>query len=157
GDYQSATRRLRETDLELQAINTIAGAATPSLDIDRQMEIALTKTLEVTRFKVGAIFLEEEAGPAPVLRCARGVGDAPYLELAKGRVHRRGEGVAGRVWAQGEALTISDLSVASSFSAGVDELLALRRAGYRAMACVPLRARGRVIGVMELLSTEARS
>ncbi len=46
--------------------------------------------------------------------------------------------------------------MASSFSAGVDELLASRRAGYRALACVPLRARGRVIGVMELLSTEAR-
>src|SRR5207247_1789233 len=53
-ECDTATRHLNETTLELQAINAVAAAATPSLDLDRQIEISLRKTLEVTRFKVGA-------------------------------------------------------------------------------------------------------
>src|SRR2546422_610702 len=94
-ECDTATRHLHETTLELQAINAVAAAATPSLDVDRQIEISLRKTLEVTRFKVGAIFLVEEAQGTQVLRFARGVGDPAYLNLAPARAHLRGEGVAG--------------------------------------------------------------
>ncbi len=152
----TAIKRLHETTLELQAINSVAAAATPSLDLERQIEIALRKTLEVTRFKVGAIFLLEDAGAGETLRFARGVGDPTYLGLARGREHRKGQGVAGRVWERGEPVAIADLSADLSLEGHADELVVLRRAGYRALAVVPLVARGRVIGTMELLSTEAR-
>ncbi len=155
-ECETATRRLRETTLELQAINAVAAAATPSLDLERQIEVSLRNTLEVTGFKVGAIFLVEDEGDAEVLRFSRGVGDPAYLDLARGRVHLRGEGVAGGVWERGEAVAFADLSAATSPQAQGGELIALRRAGYRAMACVPLRARGRVLGTMELLSSDAR-
>ena len=155
-ECDTATRHLNETTLELQAINAVAAAATPSLDLDRQIEISLRKTLEVTRFKVGAIFLVEEGDGAPLLRFARGVGDPAYLELAPARAHGRGEGVAGRVWESGEPMAFADLSAAASPQGRADELVALRRAGYRALVCVPLRARGRVLGTMELLSSDAR-
>jgi signal transduction histidine kinase/CheY-like chemotaxis protein len=152
----TAMKRLHETTLELQAINTVAAAATPSLDLERQIEISLRKTLEVTRFKVGAIFLVEDGGAGETLRFARGVGDQAYLDLAQGRAHGRGQGVAGRVWERGEPVAIADLSADLSLEGHADELVVLRRAGYRALASVPLVARGRVIGTMELLSTEAR-
>src|SRR6266571_5019326 len=152
----TAIKRLHETTLELQAINSVAAAATPSLDLERQIEIALRKTLEVTRFKVGAIFLVEDAGAGETLRFARGVGDPAYLGLARGREHSKGQGVAGRVWERGEPVAIADLSADLSLEGHADELVVLRRAGYRALAVVPLVARGRVIGTMELLSTEAR-
>src|SRR2546426_9385514 len=155
-ECDTATRHLNETTLELQAINAVAAAATPSLDLDRQIEISLRKTLEVTRFKVGAIFLVEEGDGAPMLRFARGVGDPAYLDLASARAHGRGEGVAGRVWESGEPVAFADLSAAASLQGHADELVALRRAGYRALVCVPLRARGRVLGTMELLSSDAR-
>src|SRR3989441_6614781 len=155
-ECDTATRHLHETTLELQAINAVAAAATPSLDLDRQIEISLRKTLEVTRFKVGAIFLVEEGDGVPILRFARGVGDPAYLNLAPARAHLRGEGVAGRVWESGEPVAFADVSAAAPMQGHADELVALRPAGYRALVCVPLRARGRVLGTMELLSSDAR-
>jgi signal transduction histidine kinase len=151
----AATRSLREVTLELQAIEAVAMAATPSLDLHRQIEIALSKTLEMTRFKVGAVFLVEETNGEETLRFARGDGDRAYLDLARGRSHRRGEGIAGRVWESGESLTCADISSAPP-AQGTEEIVALRRAGYRSLICVPLRARGRVLGTMELLSSDAR-
>src|SRR3989475_4674648 len=40
-ECDTATRHLHETTLELQAINAVAAAPTPSLDLDRQIEISL--------------------------------------------------------------------------------------------------------------------
>src|SRR5207245_7493527 len=51
----TATRHLQETSQELAALNAIAAAASPSLDLDRQIEASLRKALEVTGFKVGTI------------------------------------------------------------------------------------------------------
>ena len=155
-EFGAATRRLHETTLELQAINTVAAAAAPSLDLDRQIDISLRKTLEVTRFKAGAIFLVADTGQGETLRLARCVGEPAYLELARGRAIRKGLGVVGRVWERGESMVIADLSADLSLEGDGGELVALRRAGYRALACVPLTARGSVIGTMELLSTEDR-
>jgi signal transduction histidine kinase/ActR/RegA family two-component response regulator len=155
-DCGAATRRLHETTIELQAINTVAAAAAPSLDLDRQIDISLRKALEVTRFKAGAIFLMADTGSGEALRFARGVGEPAYVELTRGRAVQKGLGVAGRVWERGEPVVIADLSADLSLEGHAGELVALRRAGYRALACVPLMARGSVIGTMELLSTEAR-
>ena len=151
-----ATRHLQETSQELAALNAIAAAASPSLDLDRQIEASLRKALEVTRFKVGAISLVEDTGGSEVLRYARGVGDPAFLEMAQARPLGRGEGVAGGVWAGGEPLAFADLSEALYPEGCAAELGALRRSGYRALVCVPLRARGRVIGTMQLLSSDAR-
>src|SRR5262245_8865064 len=155
-ECETATRHLHEATLELQAINAVAAAATPSLDLDRQMEVALRKTLEVTRFRAGAVFLVEEGGGVPALHFARGVGDPEYLDRTAARALGKGEGVAGRVWDSGQPRVFADLSTAEPLPEPADELVALRRAGYRALVCVPLRARGHILGTMELLSTDAR-
>jgi len=154
-ECERVTRHLREATLEVQAINAVAAAATPSLDLDRQMEIALRKTLEVTRFRAGAVFLVEEGGGVPALHFARGVGDPDYLARASARPLGKGEGVAGRVWDSERPRVFADLSTAETLPEPADELVALRRAGYRALVCVPLQARGRTLGTMELLSTDA--
>src|SRR5206468_5226792 len=72
------------------------------------------------------------------------------------RAHGKGDGVAGRVWENADPVAFADVSAAASLQGHADELVALRRAGYRALVCVPLRARGRVLGTMELLSSDAR-
>jgi signal transduction histidine kinase len=149
----ATNRRLQEVSLELAALNSIASAATPSLDLGRQIEISLRKALEVTGFKAGAIALVEESGGTEILKAAQSVGDVSYLDLTRSLQRARGEGIAGRVWATGEAVAFADLSAGTVLD---DELAGLRRAGYRALACVPLRARGRIIGTMDLLSSEAR-
>jgi len=149
----ATNRRLQETTLELAALSSIASAATPSLDLGRQIEISLRKALEVTGFKAGAIALVEESGGTEVLKSVQSVGDVSHLDLTRAIRRGRGEGIAGRVWETGEAISFADLSTGAALD---DELAGLRRAGFRALACVPLRARGRIIGTMEFLSSEAR-
>ncbi len=152
----AANRRLQEITLELQALNSIAAAASPSLDLGRQIEMSLRKTLEVTGFKAGAIALVDDRGGPEVLRPMYCVGDVAYLELTRSLTRGKGEGITGKVWEDGAAVAFADLSAGAALDGCADELAGLRRAGYRALTCVPLRARGRVIGTMELLSSDAR-
>jgi signal transduction histidine kinase len=92
-----------------------------------------------------------EAGD-DLLRFASGQGDAGWLERARLPRWRRGEGLPGSVWETGRGAAIDDLA---TDDAGLDGA-AMRHAGYRRASCEPLRTRGRVIGVLLLLSDAAR-
>ncbi len=152
-EVESATRDLRERNLELAALNAVAATAIPSFDLDRQLETALRKAIEVTSHAAGAIYLvETEEGGEEALRFAYAIGEPAYVERARGQGGRRGERVPGRVWATGKPLALADLS--SDPEIGGCESLAA--AGYRGLLCLPMRARGRTIGVLELLASEIR-
>jgi len=150
---ERATRGLlaRITAMEAQA--TIASAASQSIDAERQMELVLRKAIEVGKHRAGAIYLVEtnDAGD-DLMRFASGQGDAAWLERARLPRWRCGEGLAGSVWESGQGAVVVDLRVDA---AGFDGE-AMRRAGYRRLCCEPLRARGRVIGVLVLLGDETK-
>ncbi len=151
-EIESSTRGLQERNQELAALHAIAAASGPSLDLDKQMDVSLREAMQATRHSAAAIFLTREEAGGEVLRFARAIGEVVYLDLSGSRVHRPGEGMAGRAWDSGQPVVIHDLSADRK----TEELEALHRAGYRALLCVPLRARGRCIGVMELLAGEDR-
>src|SRR5439155_743248 len=150
---EAATRTLREREEELAGLNAVAAAVGPSSDLERQIDMLLRKAIEVTRHAAGAVYLvEEQGGRDPVLRFARGIGEAAYPEQTPEHASRRGEGLAGRVWEGGRPAAVPDLSADPAFERGP----ALHRAGYKSLICVPLRARARTVGVLELLATEHR-
>ncbi|MFQ5877956.1 MAG: GAF domain-containing protein [Acidobacteriota bacterium] len=152
-EVESATRSLRERNQELESLNAVAASVTPSFEFERQLDLILRRAADVTRHQGGAIHLVEgEDARAQVLRCARGIGDPGCADALRGRTHRRGEGIVGRVWESGTLVALADLR-AEVDAAARDEMT---RAGYHGLLCAPLRARGRTLGVIELFTSEER-
>jgi signal transduction histidine kinase/ActR/RegA family two-component response regulator len=153
-EVESATRSLRERNQELAAITAVASAVAPSLDLDKQLESLLRKTIELTGHAAGAIFLVEEVEDGSEgLRLARGVGDPGFLESLRSETVSFGEGVPGRVRETGQPVVLPDLAAESDAGRGEDP----SRGGFTSLIGVPLRARDRLVGVMQLLATEPRS
>lgn len=152
-EVESATRDLRDRNRELAALNAIAAAVSPSFDFERLLGTALKKAVEVTDHAAGAIYLiDQGTDGGEVLRFAHGLGEAGYLERARGQRFARGQGVAGRVFESGEPATLADLAADPELG-GCE---ALAGAGYRGLISLPLRARGRTIGVLEMLARAVR-
>ncbi len=153
-EVESATRDLRTRNRELLALNAVAATATPSFDLDRQIEAALTKAAEATGHAAGAVYLlESDAEGGETLRFARGVGAGPYLDWARAQTGEQDGGLAGRVRRTDRPVALADLTADPNLAAGP----ALAAAGYRGLLALPMRARGRTIGVMELLADAVRS
>jgi signal transduction histidine kinase len=157
-EVEEATRGLRERNRELSALNAIAAVSGPSLEPDRQVDIALRKAMEITRHAVGVLHLIEEEDGAATLRMLRGIGDPACLDRLHGRVLRKGDGAPGRAWERGGPLVVPDLTADPGPFPALDpeERDALRRAGCRAMICVPVRARGVTLGTLLLATEENR-
>jgi signal transduction histidine kinase len=146
-------RRLRERNAELEAQVAIISAASLSHDADRQVDLTLRKALDLSGHKGGAVHLVEtsESGD-DILRFARGLGDPAWLDRIRLPRWRRGEGPLQRTWDGEEVFVAADRAEAAD---GFDRDL-VERAGYRRMACQPLLASGRVIGVLQMFGDEAR-
>ncbi len=151
-EVEVATRSLRDHNRELEAINAIAAAATPSLDPEKQMDIALRKAMEFTNHRLGVIHFVQGVDADETLIFGRGLGDPGAIERLRGAGCRRGQGLPGRAWETGGTILVPDLTAARE----LDETEALRHAGCQAAACVPMRARGRTIGTLLLGSGSDR-
>jgi diguanylate cyclase (GGDEF)-like protein len=81
------------------------------------------------------------------LRFAKVVGSG--VEELEGRVLPRGSGVAGWIAESGEALIIEDVSRDKRFNPEMDRLTGFTT---RSIIGVPLRSRGKIFGVIELIN-----
>jgi signal transduction histidine kinase len=144
----AVTRILQERNRELEALIAIQSAVGLTFDSDRHMDAILSKAVEVTGHSGALLYLvdKDEQGDEG-LRCVRGVGDPTCIERARPMFWRRGESPVGSVWESGEAVVCSDLGSDSS----VNDSEVLLRAGYHRTMWLALRARGRNIGVLQLL------
>ena len=144
----AVTRILQERNRELEALIAIQSTVGLTFDSDRHMDAILNKAVEVTGHSGALLYLvdQDEQGEEG-LRCVRGVGDPACIERARLMFWRRGESPVGSVWESGEAVVRSDLGSDSS----VNDSQMLLRAGYHRTMWLALRARGRNIGVLQLL------
>lgn len=78
------------------------------------------------------------------------VGDFPAAERLKSIRLQIGEGIAGRVAATGEPLVVPNVAASTDFSPRVDEAVGF---ATESIVCIPLKARDRVLGVIELVNT----
>jgi signal transduction histidine kinase len=147
--YQAAVDRGRELEArnrELAAVNAVAAASSQHLDLGRVLSEALEQVLAVTGAEAGEIFLVTEPRGDLQLALHRGELAGAFQTL---RHFKPGQGFHGRVAASGEALVTTDLASEAAY---------LRRevigAGFRAYACLPLWAKGRVVGTLGLAARD---
>lgn len=131
---------------QLSAINTVAAVVSQSLDLNVTLQTALDAVLSVIDVEASGISLIDEQTNELVMRAQRGwKNDFVTTPM---RIPM-GHGMSGYVIAANEVIVTSDVSK--------DPRLIVPAVGeenIQAMAMAPMHARGKVIGILSVLSYE---
>ncbi|MBN1991815.1 MAG: PAS domain S-box protein [Anaerolineae bacterium] len=129
---------------ELSALYDVSAAASESLDLKTILEQSLARLLAAMEANAGAIHLLEEdplAGETLRLAVEQGIpGLMGRLDSPTGD-----SGLGSWIIEHGEPLVVSDVTADARVP------LAIRQSNFKAYAGVPMRARGRVLGVTSVL------
>jgi GAF domain-containing protein len=129
---------------EQAAINAIAMATTESLHVDELLKIALAKVLEVTGRSRGSIKLKDATGKI-VLAAHQGISEEYARTI---RSHLAPEETASQIFESGEVVVVDDPEKNLFDSSD-------REAGLRSLIWVPLKARGAVIGILNVSTPQS--
>lgn len=129
----------------LVALNTVAATVSTTLDVDEVLQRALSIALEVLGVEAGAISVLDETKNELVFRVQRGWRVHDFA--GQGVRIPADQGLSGMVVATGQPVVTGDVSRDPRLAvpAFCDE-------GVQAMALAPMRARGRVLGVLGVMS-----
>ncbi|MBI2906794.1 MAG: GAF domain-containing protein [Chloroflexi bacterium] len=138
--FEDLVRRNRE----LAVHNTVAAAVGSSLDLGQVMVAAVDSVVELTEAEAGEIWLLDETRQELALTLHRGLRTEAFHEIDRFPV---GEGLPGLVAQTGEPIVTQDLLSEASPLRGQ-----VKGEGFRFFACLPLKARGRVVGTLAIAS-----
>lgn len=146
---QELLRELKRTVDELQAFNDIGRSLTSTLDVKEVLELIMQKVSEVLRPGNWSLLLLDESSRELHFEVAVGEGSERLKPLRL----PLGEAIAGWVVREGQPVLLEQARADPRFSPRFDEVVG-RRTG--SVLAVPLRSKGRVLGVMELLNPEGQ-
>lgn len=139
----------RETHYhELLTLSRVSAALSGLRDLDATLEVALDGVLSIMKGAVGGILLLDEETQTLSYRVHRGLSD----RYTAGVCLRLGEGIAGKVAQTGKSMLVEDLS--TDPRAANPDLITSE--GLKAFVSVPLRAKDRVLGVLNVASHAPR-
>src|SRR5437016_10757934 len=130
---------------ELTIFHDVAKALTSSLDLDSILQTIMEKMAEYFRPDTWSLLMVD--GEREELYFAIAVGDA--AEALKNVRLKVGEGIAGWVAKHGEQLIVPDVLNDPRFAKRIDEVTKWET---RSIICFPLRAKHRVLGVIQLVN-----
>lgn len=140
----SSAQGIQQHMAHLAAINTVATAVSQSLDLEVTLQTALKSVLSVMRVNASAISLVDESAGELVLRAQQGL----FKDFVTNPMRvPLGKGMSGIVVRNDEVMVTGDLSD--------DPRLAVPEfadEGVQAMVLVPMHARGRVVGILSVMS-----
>jgi diguanylate cyclase (GGDEF)-like protein len=142
--FRTLQQTIADRTMALNALQTVSVTANRSLDPDDILASVLDRVPVVLNLEGGFIRLLDEHGLT--LRAHRGVS-ARFVEAAS--VCAMGEGLSGSV-AQSGAPAVSDGLIDTGEAV-------LFREGFRAAACVPITAKGHVLGTLAVVSRYPRT
>ncbi|MBI4320844.1 MAG: GAF domain-containing sensor histidine kinase [Chloroflexi bacterium] len=141
-------QEIRRRNRELEATAATATVLGQSLELEELLNVALEKVLEIMDVHAGTVCVLDEAAKELVHVAHRGIpldvlGPLNRAKLAESPV-------GAEIVETGKPVVLNDL--------WADPRLAekVRRAGFRSAVSVPLRAEGKVVGVLALVSNEER-
>ena len=130
------------------ALGRVSAAISGLRDFDAILKIGLDTALDIISGNVGGIMLLDEQTETLQYRVYHNLS-SKYAEEMRLKL---GEGIAGKVAQKGKAKLVADLS--SEPNAANPSLISTE--GLRAFVSVPLRAKGSVLGVMNVASYKPR-
>jgi len=146
-EREEAVRALKQRNRNLDLLNLVGQALTATLDLPQVIEKLLQAATKILETEDGSVWLwdSEEEG---ALICEAVSHHSQYRSIVNARL-RPGEGIAGWVAQQEESVIVNDVQNDERFATRIDELAGGQT---RTLIAVPLRARDRVIGVLEVVN-----
>ncbi len=142
--FEEGARRTRE----LAALNELSAAVSSSLNLKEIAKAALDRAMELSGMEAGEAWLWDEEAQEMVLLTHSGLFPEAFREVTR---FKKGEGFPGQVALTGEPVICPDISLEDGFVR--DDA---KKAGLRLFVCIPLHAKGKVVGAMDLASRESR-
>ncbi len=142
---QELLRELKRTVDELQAFNEIGRTLTSTLDVSEVLRIIMEKVSEVLRPSNWSLLLVDEKLGDLFFEVAVGAGAEALKPLRVGI----GEGIAGWVAREGQPVLLEEAAADPRFAPRFD---AASQWATGSVLAVPLRSKGRVLGVIELVN-----
>jgi signal transduction histidine kinase len=133
---------------EVLVLSRISAALSGLWDLDAILGVGLDSALDIMNGTIGEILLLDEKTQTLSRRVHRGLGN----EFVQKMHLSLGEGIGGRVAQSGKAILLEDIS--SDPRAAHRELVTAE--GLKAYICVPLRAKDKVLGVLNVVSRMPR-
>jgi signal transduction histidine kinase len=140
-------RALVQRNADLALLNNVGEALSGSLEVDDILEQTLRQVMEYLSVEAGEIFLGQEDGS---LHLALHRGESAEAFWTQDHFVP-GEGLIGTVAESGKLLVTTAPQHDVRFLRQ-----AVAEAGFRCIACIPLMARGSVIGVMGIATRRER-
>ena len=137
---------LRRRDDELRTLVEIGKALTSSLDLEEVLQVIMEKVSALLRPRDWSLLLVDDRSGELYFKIAV----SPAAERLRKIRLRPGEGIAGWVVQHGEPLLIPDVHADSRFATHVDSA---SQYTTRSIVCAPLKSRGQVLGVVELVNS----
>lgn len=123
---------------ELSIVNKISEAVISTLDLAQLLSLALDQCLIAVSANVGSIMLVDDSGKKLAIETAKGLSP----DVIRSAAVNVGEGIAGWVAQHGQPVLVHDARNDARFQ------MHAYRDGITSAMSVPLKARGRVIGVL---------
>lgn len=149
--YSTLIRRdndLCQANEDLKLLNDVATALTTSLDVDEILNKTLRLVMEYLDVEAGEIFLREDGDQDLYLALHRGDYEEAFSQVERFKV---GQGFIGLVAATGKPLVSVNLDEDMRFLRP-----AVIEAGFQFIACIPMAAGGKVVGVMSAATRGSR-
>jgi diguanylate cyclase (GGDEF)-like protein len=138
-------QELNRTVEELRAFNEIGKALTSTLDIGEVLKLIMDRVGELLQPANFSLLLVDDAARALTFEIVVG----PFAAKLRGLRLAMGEGIAGWVAREGQAVLVRDALADARFSNRFDEATFFKT---RSVVAVPLRSKARTLGVIELVN-----
>ncbi len=148
-ETQNSDGEMQRRHHELEALSRVSAALSGMWDLDAILRVTLDNLLDIMNGAIGGILLLDEEAQTLTYRVHHGLGKA-YVEGIRLRL---GEGIIGRVAQSGKAILLEDIST----DPRVAYPALVNAEGLKAFVAVPLRAKDKVLGVINVASRTARS
>lgn len=151
GNYKELYHRFKKENEELRILNNVLTQVTRSYDLDKLFNYTLDAALKHLMLQAGGILIVEEEQEELVLHTYKGYPTEYALNIRSMR-YRRKMGLAGLAWDSCGPIYCQDIEN-DPRSLRCEEM---GRAGYKSGLVIPMIYKGKVLGVMELLSRESK-
>ncbi len=143
-DTQNPEAGMQAQHHELAALSHVSAALSGLWDLDAILKIALDNMLNIMNGTIGGILLVDEQTQTLSYRVHQGLSTGYVEEM---RINL-GEGIAGRVAESGKSILLEDISA----DPRVVHPDLVSKEGLKAFISVPLRAKDKVLGVINVAS-----
>lgn len=145
-EHQMFLRSSREKISELSSLVEISSIINSTLDIPELLNLIMDIAKKVMKAEASTLMLIDEDTGELVWETVLGEKGSQIKEQARLKL---GEGIAGWVAEQGEPLLVPDVQKDPRFYGAVDEATGFKTSS---ILCVPLKAKGEVIGIVEAIN-----